>query len=185
MKRNRFGQAAILSNKDWARLMRSIKNPRYQLLLNIARFTGERWGAILKLRVEDIGTNEITFRAVTRKATPKGKRATRQVPIHPQLREAIAASQLPAAGLLFPSPKNSARPISFQAASRFLQKHFESLGMVGYSTHSTRRSFITHLYRRGCDLKTLQNLTGHRSLQVLSRYIEDDPERKRAALLLL
>ena len=187
MKRNRNGKAAIFSDKEWAKLMRRTScNPKYALLLQIAYYTGERWGAILQLRREDISADEITFRAATRKASPDGKRRTRQVPIHPKLKEAIAAyKELPPEGLIFPSPSDPDRPLLFQTAYRFLQRHLEACGLIGFSTHSTRRTFITKIHYGGGDLKTLQSLTGHKSIQVLSGYIEEDPDRQRAALLLL
>jgi integrase/recombinase XerD len=181
MKVNRHGQAAIFENSEWAKLRRSISDPKYLLLLSIAYYTGERWGAILQLRWSDIQDGEITFRAVTR----KGKQKTRQVPIHKTLKEFIAAYPGEKTGLVFPSPRKPNQPISFQAVSKFLQARLEEAGLIGFSTHSTRRTFITKLYRAGCDLKTLQALTGHQSIQVLSRYIETDPERLQNVLCLL
>jgi len=52
-KNNRFGQAEILSDSDYARIFKQISNHSHRLLLSIARFTGERWGAIVQLRVRD------------------------------------------------------------------------------------------------------------------------------------
>ncbi|MBW4568574.1 MAG: tyrosine-type recombinase/integrase [Tolypothrix carrinoi HA7290-LM1] len=32
------------------------------------------------------------------------------------------------------------------------------------SSHSTRRTFITELHKRGCDIYTIQQITGHKDL---------------------
>nr|MCC5640549.1 site-specific integrase [Nostoc sp. CHAB 5844] len=92
MKNNRNGQAAILTETDYSKIRRHIKSQKYKLLFDLAWYTGERWGALVQLSVEDVYNSDgtpreyINFRARTRKASPDGKRKTRQVPVHPVLR---------------------------------------------------------------------------------------------------
>jgi len=96
MKNNRSGQAAILSDLEYSKIRKQIVNQKYRLLWDLAWYTGERWGALVQLRVEDCynsdGTprSEITFRARTRKALPDGTRQTRQVPVHDVLTESLS-----------------------------------------------------------------------------------------------
>ncbi len=84
MKNNRNGQAAVLSDADYSKIRKQIRSQKYKLLLDLAWYTGERWGALVKLQLLDVynldGTPSeyINFRARTRKATPNGKRQTRQ-----------------------------------------------------------------------------------------------------------
>jgi len=47
-KVSRHGQAAILSDADYSRIRKHLKHKQHRLVWDIARFTGERWGAILK-----------------------------------------------------------------------------------------------------------------------------------------
>ena len=94
MKNNRHGQAAIISDNDYSKIRKQIRSKKYKLLLDLAWFTGERWGALVKLKVADIynsGTvrNHITFKASTRKASPDGKRQTRQLIVHSTLVEIL------------------------------------------------------------------------------------------------
>lgn len=68
-KNNRSGQSAILSNTDYSRIRKNFKSPHHRLMWDIAQFTGERWGAIIKLKISDVYSQgevreEITFRAV-------------------------------------------------------------------------------------------------------------------------
>ena len=192
-KNNRSGQAALLSESDISKIRRELVNKEHRLFWDVARYTGERWGAICQLQVFDVYSDpykskphlDITFRAATRKAAPDGSRQTRQVPVHPSLKEILEAYKSPLDTIwLFPSKSRPGQHISFQAADDFFRKALEKAGLnhKGLSTHSTRRTFITNLYRKGVDLVTLQKITGHRDIKVLRQYIEVSPERVRAAI---
>ena len=164
------------------------------MLLDIARYTGERWGALVQLGINDIYDESwsplvwITFRASTRKAAPGGKRTTRQVPTHPQLLELLVGYRPnEVSGWLFPSRVDSSNHITLRAADLMFRGAVAECGLAhkGYSTHSTRRTFITRLWESGVDLHTIQLLTGHSDTKSLVRYIDADPERIKKALALL
>lgn len=196
MKNNRSGQAAIISDAEYIKIRRAVpvENKKYRLLLDIARYTGERWGAIVQLAVSDVYDTQwqphdsITFRAATRKADPNGKRHTRQVPLHPQLRELLEAYRPSlASNWLFPSPIYPSEHITLKAADLMLRGAIAAANLThkGFSTHSTRRTFITYLYNRGVDLHTIQLITGHQDLKSLIRYVEADPDRVKKAIAVL
>ena len=162
--------------------------------MDIARYTGERWGALVQISINDVyddswsPRSSITFRAMTRKASSKGKRTTRQVPIHPSLLELLEAYRpLDASCWLFPSRVDFSSHITLRAADLMFRTAVWSaaLNHKGYSTHSTRRTFITRLWEQGVDLHTIQLLTGHSDTKSLVRYIEADPERIKKAIALL
>lgn len=189
MKNNRNGQAAILSDLDYSKIRKQIRSRKYKLLLDIAWYTGERWGAIVQLKIEDVynvdGTPRqyITFRARTRKATPDGKRRTRQLPVHSVLHESLE-SYSPESDCvwLFPCRQEDG-PISFRSADMILRAAVQKAGLdaKGISTHSTRRTFITNLAKKGIGLATIKKITGHSDLKVLAAYIEvSDEDTKRA-----
>jgi integrase/recombinase XerD len=52
-KNNRSGQASILNETDYQKIRKAIPT-EYRLLFDIARYTGERWGAIVQLRFGDV-----------------------------------------------------------------------------------------------------------------------------------
>lgn len=196
MKNCRHGQAALLTESDFAKIRRQIKNPEYRLIWDIARWTGERWGAILQLNIEDVYSDpgrsrpheDINFRARTRKASPSGKRRTRQVPVHSILREILEAYKpIATRGLLFPSPRFPDKPLTLRSADWVLRQAVGKAGLEhkGISTHSTRVSFITNLHRNGISAPKIQQLTGHQDLKVLSRYIVVTPDEARAAISVL
>lgn len=77
---------------------------------------------------------------------------------------------------------------SAQAIVNLFQRWYGDLGLIGCSSHSGRRTFITNAARKistvGGSLRDVQHLAGHSSLQTTQRYIEGDSEaRKRVVEL--
>lgn len=193
MKNNRYGQSAIMTDQDYSKIRKQIISQKYRLLLDLAWYTGERWGALVQLQVGDVYGDDgkpretITFRASTRKASPDGKRKTRQVPLHPVLKEQLLAYKPETnSQWLFPNREGNS-PMTLRWADRILRSAVEKANLTakGISTHSTRRSFITKLAKRGVSLATIKKATGHSDLKVLSRYIEitDDDVKEAIATL--
>lgn len=190
-KNNRSGQSAILSESDYARIRKQLINPAHRLIFDIARYTGERWGAIVQLAVRDVYDKpefslpraEITFTAATRKANPDGKRSTRQVPVHPTLADLLCVYNPPLAGYLFVG-QSEGRHLTFSAADKALKRAIDHAALEGkgISTHSTRRTLITELSESGTDLKTMQAITGHKDSKSLLRYVEVSPDRVKGAI---
>ena len=78
---------------------------------------------------------------------------------------------------------------SAQAIVNQFQRWYRELGLVGCSSHSGRRTFITNAARKistvGGSLRDIQSLAGHSSLQTTQRYIEVDNRAKRLVIDLL
>ena len=193
MKNNRNGQSGLLSDNDYSKLRKQIKSRKYKLLLDLAWYTGERWGALVQLRIEDVYNPDgspreyITFRASTRKASPDGKRQTRQIPVHEILAEALRGYKPEEnSPWLFPNREGDG-PITVRWADKILRAAVERSGLeaLGISTHSTRRSFITKLHRAGVDVYTIQKITGHQDVKALGRYVEIDSDRVKGAIATL
>lgn len=190
MKNNRTGSAAIVCDTDYSKIRKQIKSQKYKLLLDLAWFTGERWGALVQLQVQDCYNLDhspreyINFRARTRKAGPDGKRHTRQVPVHPTLHESLKGYKPGADSVyLFPNRTGNSH-ITMRWADKILRKAVEVAGLVakGISTHTTRRTFITKLHRNGTDLYTIKKITGHKDFKALERYVEIDNDRVKGAI---
>lgn len=194
-KNNRSGRAEILSTGDYDKIFKKLIAKHHKLLWLIAEYSGERWGAIRQLRVSDVYADpekrilhpSLTFRAATRKKSPAGKTETRQIPIHPRLAQALEAYEPPVSGWLFPSKSDSSKPITLKACDLFLRSALvkSHLQNRGISLHSTRRTFITTLHERGCDIRTIQAITGHKDLKALSGYVEIRGDRLKSAIALL
>jgi len=72
---------------------------------------------------------------------------------------------------------------SSQAIVNMFQRWYYRLGLIGCSSHSGRRTFITNAARKistvGGSLRDVQMLAGHSSLAVTQRYIEGDSEARQ------
>jgi site-specific recombinase XerD len=71
---------------------------------------------------------------------------------------------------LFPG-RAPGRPISASAVQRACQAARRASGLgKSVPARALRHSFATHLLERGTDVRTIQVLLGHRSLQTTARY---------------
>nr|WP_232224174.1 site-specific integrase [Mastigocladopsis repens] len=194
-KVNRMGQASLLSDADYLKIKSHLMSFHHKLIFDIAWWTGERLGAVVQLPTNAVfdakgkPLDYITFPARTRKASPDGKRQTRQVPTHPNLREILReysnAHKPNLVGFLFPSSHGS--HLQFQAASRALRRAVAKAGLVsnGISTHSFRRTLITKLSRRGIATATIKKITGHQDVHALMKYIEVSDDQIKEAIATL
>ena len=78
---------------------------------------------------------------------------------------------------------------SAQAIVNLFARWYRDLGLVGCSSHSGRRTFITNAARKistvGGSLRDVLSLAGHASLQTTQRYIEGNAEARRRVVELV
>ena len=76
-----------------------------------------------------------------------------------------------------------------QAVVNMFKRWYGDIGLLGCSSHSGRRTFITNAARKistvGGSLRDVQMLAGHSSLAVTQRYIDGDSEARRKIVDLL
>jgi integrase/recombinase XerD len=87
---------------------------------------------------------------------------------------------------LFVGPRRNRRDKSFRLAPntvvQIFAKLYERAGVVGASSHSGRRWFMTELARCGVHPRIIQQRAGHSSLATTQRYIEVTPDQERQAV---
>ena len=70
-----------------------------------------------------------------------------------------------------------------QAVVNMFKRWYEDIGLLGCSSHSGRRTFITNAARKistvGGSLRDVQMLADHSSLAVTQRYIDGDSEARK------
>ena len=78
---------------------------------------------------------------------------------------------------------------SSQAIVNMFQRWYDRLGLVGCSSHSGRRTFITETSKKistvGGSLRDIQMMVGHSSLQTTQRYIESDSDSQMRVVNLI
>lgn len=114
-------------------------------------------------------------------------RSGRVIPINKQLKASLIELNGQDRGECVIRTERSGQT-SAQAIVNLFQRWYRDLGLIGCSSHSGRRTFITNAAKKistvGGSLRDVQHLAGHSSLQTTQRYIEGDSEaRKRVVEL--
>jgi integrase/recombinase XerD len=125
------------------------------------------------LQTQDIYTlkGNVRPRLIIRKSNTKGKLATRSIPVIEDLRR-LLVEYYPLAGDDYLFPGRSDGHISEDSASRILRGACKQAGIIGVSTHSFRRTALTQMSNAGIPLRVIQEISGHRNLEQLQRYLE-------------
>lgn len=82
---------------------------------------------------------------------------------------------------LFPG-KDGKGCLSLERSLNVMKDAFDKVGLVGATSHSWRRTALTMMHQSGVPLRTLQMISGHRSLEALQAYLEVSEEEVRAAI---
>jgi integrase len=123
------------------------------------------------------------------KAAKKG--GGRMIPIHPELRAALAA-------LLQARTKSKSNhvaqserggPMTPSSIVVWFNRAFHRIGLKGCSSHSGRRTFVTRaarlVHKAAGSLRDVQLLAGHRSIQTTQRYIDGDSDAQRKLIAMI
>jgi|694.fasta_scaffold41570_5 integrase/recombinase XerD len=77
-------------------------------------------------------------------------------------------------------PGQAGQPLSVRGAQVAITKLAETVGIEGVSSHSFRRSALTAAHQAGLSLREVAEISGHRSLAALERYLDQDAAREKA-----
>jgi len=115
----------------------------------------------------------------------------RVIPVHPTLRDALAALRDVAAQSKSNRVIRSERGSAMTASSIvvWFNRAFRNIGLKGCSSHSGRRTFVTRaarlVHKAGGSLRDVQLLAGHRSIQTTQRYIDGDSDAQRKLVAMI
>ena len=151
--------------------------------LRAAEIAGLTWPMVLTAdgRVGDV------MEVQNRIAKKGGGRA---IPIHPELKARLTKLMRGAdlAGPVVASSRGGGH-MKPHSIVRFFERRYRDLGLVGASSHSGRRTFLTlaarNIHKVGGSLRDVQQLAGHRSIEHTALYIEGDSEAKRQLVALI
>ena len=149
------------------------KTLRDRALFGICRYTACRINEACQLKTADVFLvsgavrKEITFRA----ETTKGKYGSKTVKVSGELRQLLEDYGHPGKDYLFPG-RHGLGHINPVSASNLFKAIVDELGLEHVSTHSFRRTAINRMREAGVKLEVIQTVSGHKSLDGLSHYLE-------------
>jgi len=123
----------------------------------------------------------------------KGKGGGRTIPLHSDLRAALASLKAIRGEKVRPHLpviySERADGYSANAVAVWFFTRFREVGVEGASSHSGRRTFITATAKKiteaGGSLRDVQELAGHSSLATTQRYIQGDTAAKLKVIALI
>lgn len=141
------------------------ENPHLLMIVKLCLATGCRWNEAESLHTRQIEGNQITF-----SNTKSGRNRT--VPIEISLAMELAQH---GKGKLFTSSLNAFRKAIKRTSIEL---------PAGQSSHVLRHSYASHFIMNGGEIRTLQKILGHSTLNVTMRYAHLSPEHMAGAAAL-
>ncbi len=161
----------VLSPGEVSRFFRAVDSLKYRAILMTAYAAGLRISEVLGLTASDIDSQRMLIRV----RQGKGKKdryvmlSTRLLAILRRHWKSQRAGA-PRSALLFSSEKSQKSPC-LSTIQRVCQRATRKARLPKkVTTHTLRHSFATHLLEAGSNIRTVQILLGHRSLNSTSRY---------------
>lgn len=186
MKVERHGRAKILTQGEIELLFLHgcvLDPPRDRALFAVMLYTAARVNEAVTLHMTDVFDRRGRVRAeiTIRKGNTKGKLATRAIPVLEDLENRLTHYHPQSGEFLFPGRYGRGH-LHPDSASWILREACERVGLEGVSTHSFRRTALTQLSNAGIPMRIIQEISGHRTLDELYKYLEVRPEQVRGAI---
>lgn len=173
------------SSEEEGRAMADWLAARNDMIVKMFYYTGMRLSEIASLRTNSFSSDLATVRVLG-----KGNKE-RVIPIIDRLRSELNSYFLNISppiictnqsNSLFLS--NSGSPLSSSMIYRITRKTLSEAGVQGRkSPHVLRHTFATHLLNEGGDIRVIQELLGHTSLQATQRYTHNSITTLRTAYM--
>jgi len=167
-------------------LLGRLRDRRDMALMLVGYFGGLRGSELVALKVEDFSLDEQGLLVMLKKSKTDQTARGRWISIPARGDDGLCPVKAVAdwlmvlnqgEGPMFPSitryGKISEQALSVRSVSRIILKRAEAAGLntQGLSSHSIRAGFVTEALMRGEEPMLIANQTGHRSLEMLSRYL--------------
>jgi site-specific recombinase XerD len=157
----------VLSREETSRFLAAADNRKHRAILTAAYAAGLRVSEVAHLEVGDIDSQ----RMVIRIRQGKGRK-DRYVTLSPVLLQRLRAywKQYRPKRWLFPG-QDPDRPIHVVTIQHMCQTVRRRAGLTkNVTVHTLRHTYATHLLEDGANVRTIQVLLGHSSLQTTGRY---------------
>lgn len=159
------------------------KDEKYYIMFVLGIQTGLRVSDILNLKVSDI--ENMREKRIKEKKTQKTRFLLLNEKTYTEIKHYISSEGLKEDDYLIYSRKHgedSTRPISRVQAYRILQEAGESCGIESIGTHTMRKTFGYHYYKKTQNIAVLMRIFNHSSQSITLRYIGIEQEEMQETL---
>ena len=156
----------VLNADEVAGLIESTKNLRDRALLEVIYGGGLRVSEAVHSDIEDLGEDHILVfgKGGRERLCPLGQPAMKALQNYLTGRKT---------GAIFLNRQGT------RLTARSVRRIFEKLGMENVTPHTLRHSYATNMLDRGIDVRSLQELLGHRSITSTQLYAQVSNEHKQ------
>jgi len=163
----------VPETEDLNEVMNIVENPRDKVIFNILFFSGLRRSELINLRVKDINFQRGFIRVIG-----KGNKE-REVPILKSTLQDIQdyIEEEGITSFLFPSRRFKDKPMTTRNLNLIVSHWIDKAGFKGISPHRYRSHLATMLYKKGVDIKVIQDILGHESINTTNIYTKSNLAR--------
>lgn len=167
-------QPRPVTEKQLHLILGTAMHRRTRMMVLLAAFQGLRVHEIAKFRGEDVDYTAQQIRIVGKGGVD------RTLPLHPLVAE--YAVEFPARGWWFPSAKEQGGHIVSRSVSDIVGDVLRRAGVPTGSAHRLRHTYATMLVKNGENLRVVQELLRHASLQTTQIYTGVTFDQQRDAI---
>lgn len=187
-------QAKTLSEKELKIVLATVAQGRHaarnRAMVLTSFWAGMGAGELAALRIGDVVVSNGTIATEVRLLADqtKGSRG-RVVLLGDKLRRELASYVATLKKLELHNPffysQQCRDGLTANTVAQLFMEFYERAGIVGASSHSGRRTFITTLANKGVGVRVLMALAGHRHMSTTQRYIDLNDEMLKVAVNLI
>ncbi len=154
----------VLNKEEVEQLLEATLNIKHKLLMAVMYYGGLRLDEVISLKWTDFDY----IRNIIHLKTTKGNKE-RAIFLHPKIKNLMEIFGKKSEGLVFPS--NREGKLSSRTVELIVRHAAAKAGIKKRVTpHTLRHSFATHLLEAGADIRSIQQLLGHKDLKTTQIY---------------
>jgi len=179
------GAVRFLSKEEADRFLEACKrsqNPHFHIIVAVALNTGMRRGEILRLRWEDVDFRRLRIQVVSRDGGHTKNYESRVVPMNRIVCDALRKQPR---RLDSPYVFCNLNGEPFGDVDTSFATALRKSGLPHFRFHDLRHTFASWLVMGGVDIRTVQELLGHKDIRMTMRYAHLAPDHMKRAVEIL